>query len=1330
MPLFKKMTAALKYIENKSTEEKDLQLWARDYKPYKGKGDKMVIGAKEYYVGTCKEVYSRFLKRQSHWYEFWLDRPVCLFVDFDLKKEHELKTVQVCKNYVKPLIQNIKEILVRNFSDCPDTSQHFLCENSTRKGKISFHLKAPRIIFKNIHQQRFFWFLYREKVLKDLPNITEPAETIIDDHVYLKFTPLRLVWNSKYGLERTNPLKPLQTETKLLNEEKRAFKKRYSQMTYDCFLKYSVTTIHPEDEPYLYRVPEFDIPENLKPKSSKKRSKTTKKTKEFSRDRYSNYKPQYPQSELTQIFNHLSIDRSLYYSEWITVLMVLKSLSTMETEHIYYETAIEFSKQSKDFDKEELDTHWNKLKRQIDTDTPLYSKSRLIQMAKEDDPLFKYTEPLRDLYGEMIQNDYWGINHIDIKEQYLKGDIIREHLDQLKGEKRTIFLKSGQGTNKTGAIIEYLSKRLKNETSHSSSDVLSHDLLCCVTRRSLATTISERSERGYYGYKVGDPLIKIKDYKALKKSEYIKTNALVITPNSLIHLHDMNKKPPKYRVMWIDESKPFLDYLSSDNLNKTRRKVLQNLVYHIQKCELLMISDADLDSDVVKAFLLIRNKVLPSESISINLERQHQLLKDYYKSQNNSQNESKNPKVGTLLLWNKKRTDKNTYYIAPDYKLVLEKITSCLKERKNVYLCTDSKKLVQEYEIYFKDFDPLCYHGDVNKDIKSTLKDIDANWSNRKLIITNSLLEYGVSYDPKKPSISSTSIMNNYLNLQSSASPDHHFDYICGIFTGNTITAQGANQLLHRVRHTKTNEIMIGYKGVHSLHISICRETIENHLQKANEKFYTTIIDSLNRPNNEDIIELLTEKESNVISNILKENNFLNIAHINLNQDNNSLSSSTSTSEDSNIFSFSNRLKINTNQWFRELIINIKLTEMENKNSFKQRLKNYITEAGGKIADNQSTNLYYNIYQDLEKRMEGIRSQLKATKTKFNRLRSNALDQASLLSLYEWRELLSRSDVGYNDAEINSLIKSRMIYMTGISNPSKLLMETILNKEPVIYNRLILFRQFMSDHQTYPDNKPATLVYRLEYDQVDSLLDKEKGKCLLIEEMLKIFNWSNPLDFDQIQSIELSSECKEDQLEFWLNNRSIIETYFRDAGKINYPLKKISTLKRKRTELLKSLERNNDLEERKLLCESIKELEDSIKSETPDPTKPKLYRLFNLLRSCINNLFGFEVLSKRKMGYYIMYKWNVDYKPLSRGSPSQKLEYLFKRGGIKLHVELWLRHLKVRYNRLNRIPLFLERYKGWLENNQEFHNRLLLDWWIPEKTLTELYRGFSSTGPE
>lgn len=920
---FEKRDEAVKYIIENQETQLGIKLFGHDKKPYLKKNGKPLEGAKRYITATYEDMYNtikRYKRYIWNYYEFWLLNAVCLFVDYDLYVDYcptEKLVKKVCRRIINALIKLLKREYKINVK-----SDDFIKENGSRDGKLSIHIKCKRIRFKDIEQQMQFWKVHKDEIDED-----------IDMSVYQYHMPLKLVYSHKWMYDgQINKSIPMNGD----------------EFTLANFKKYSVTCFDIIDD--VIDFPKFDVPDDaLERKAQAMKRKDTcksnvKKIYSSLEEKYNNYKPKYSKSDLKQYLEQLSFIRAIDFKLWIYVGMAFKNCEYKGN----FDDWLEFSKQYYGFDEEECRLRWSKFKLQDECDKLLYNEATIRRWAFEDNPLFKPIVPLRDLCKETKEKDYFGCQVERIEERYLSN------CDLFDPNYRTFIIKSPPGSDKTGSIIKFISELEANSEE-------SDGLLVCTSRRNLSIAITSRSKKGYYGYRKGKPLIGITNYEDIKvKKNYQKEKYLAITPNSLIHLN-FDKTIPHKKIFWIDEVTPFLQYLTSSILSDRRRVCIEILKWYIKTCEYLIISDADLNDDSLKAIMDIRKT------------------------------------EDAKLCINSYKNDDWTYYFTTVYGQTIKRIKDLLDNGKRVYVCTDSYKITEQLAIIFRNYSKLVYNAKSSKEVRDTIKNINDEWSKVQLIITNTVNQYGVGYDPF---------------LKVGQLP--YFYAVFGIFRGHILTGDGAYQLLHRIRKTESRECHICLYGIR-------------------RRFLPTNIDTIKKVvkiNNDRIVEILNGLDPETIKEI-REYDFKDKIEID---------------DAGRIKSIKDR-----DEWFDDVFYRTLRSKFESLNNFEGWLRFRIEEAGGQIMDET--------IECSEESLKEIGKLIEESGTTFVNNEANKVFGAKDITSMDANDIIRRGNLTIE--EVYELKKFHLKRTSGISDLSFDIVNYAINKNPNFQDQLDNFRKFV-----------------------------------------------------------------------------------------------------------------------------------------------------------------------------------------------------------------------------------------------------------------------------
>jgi hypothetical protein len=278
------------------------------------------------------------------------------------------------------------------------------------------------------------------------------------------------------------------------------------------------------------------------------------------------------------------------------------------------------------------------------------------------------------------------------------------------------------------------------------------------------------------------------------KRDWFGYESIIVSVDSLIYLTN-NGELRTYKFVWLDEIESLIKYVTtSDTLNGKRKDVWNMLVHLVTYCEYLLVTDADM-SDTTLEFI----------------SRLRDISTSYF-------------------VHNTMKTNEKSYQIVKDLNRSLNQIIDDAKDGKKLYLCTDSKKqaiIVRQALLEFLDASKILYYdSDTCPEDKNGIVSCDELWTNYQIVISSPVIVYGVDCNPKCP------VTGNKLA---------HFDVVYGLFTGHSVDAQSAAQMLERIRKVSTDIVFIGVtpqllsRRVVSNKFTL--QHIEDLLEKKNERF-------------------------------------------------------------------------------------------------------------------------------------------------------------------------------------------------------------------------------------------------------------------------------------------------------------------------------------------------------------------------------------------------------------------------------------------------------------------------------------------------------------
>lgn len=295
-------------------------------------------------------------------------------------------------------------------------------------------------------------------------------------------------------------------------------------------------------------------------------------------------------------------------------------------------------------------------------------------------------------------------------------------LNSIETNNKFIFYSNPMGSGKTNTLIEYLHK---NETQ---------DFVWIAPRITLLDDTNERMEKSG---------IKTTHYKTLGNKQnktFVlkykeKTPNLLICLNSIHYLLERDYMPD---ILVIDELETILSTLCQvdDIFLKTADKIniLKTLKYLISCASKVICLDAFTTKRSINFMLSLDNES----------EIKNHIVYD-------TKQDIKNPL-------------RNIIHIKDEFKNIINKIIQNLYNGKKIVVFYPFKKGYKEYPSmedllktikkrlikldYNGDVDKecICYNGDTIQSKKNTIKDVNLNWENKKLVMFNTVITAGVSY--------------------------------------------------------------------------------------------------------------------------------------------------------------------------------------------------------------------------------------------------------------------------------------------------------------------------------------------------------------------------------------------------------------------------------------------------------------------------------------------------------------------------------------------------------------------------------------------------------
>tara|TARA_B100001173_G_scaffold291463_1_gene282882 strand:- start:3090 stop:4874 length:1785 start_codon:yes stop_codon:yes gene_type:complete len=315
----------------------------------------------------------------------------------------------------------------------------------------------------------------------------------------------------------------------------------------------------------------------------------------------------------------------------------------------------------------------------------------------------------------------------------------------------TLFIKSGMGSGKSTTTVNYI----KN------NNISSFLILSC--RRTLTYTIYDKLKQNN---------IDVNNYITTSKENIKMCDKLIISPDSINKLDFPLKK---FDFIWIDEGVSFMYYIGNYlciNRN-TNSSFINILEWLLKNCNKLLITDADLNDNVIKFYLYFRNLMYCN-------------LITYNNFSNN-------------IIYN----------LFDNEKEILEKLKNDYLSNNKIYICCDTlnkSKFIFEYlnnlnitnklnnTSNFNDI--LLYNSETDKKTDKLMYDVNSFWSKYNVVIVSPKVVFGVDF-----------------NLE-------YFDYVYGFYKCTTLNVREAFQQLHRIRNIVKNTINI--QIYEKLELSLC----------------------------------------------------------------------------------------------------------------------------------------------------------------------------------------------------------------------------------------------------------------------------------------------------------------------------------------------------------------------------------------------------------------------------------------------------------------------------------------------------------------------------
>ena len=642
--------------------------------------------------------------------------------------------------FIQYLIDNI-EMTLRHYIFLNQNNDEIKYIYMDRNDKSNFHIIFPNIILNKYQAQTI-----RVKVLENIMEnnayrlTIETYEDIIDEAVFI-YSGLKPIYQKK----------PHENFYYEINKEKSTYKK----IPDNKIGRLQVTSIRRPDKcanvnlqiddngfPLLL----FDqekLNNNKKPKSFIKKTKKDNDVDILNNDEDNENDVcklalDIPENMLKDLFDNLSAKRYSEFLSWIKIMFICINYRLRLLEH---EVSMKCPKK---YDKNEIEELFKKNKRSADHANPI-TTNLLFMWSKEDNP--KKHEEIINRYkidGYYKEVSYTVINelvHLKYATMY-ESDFVKP----FDITDKSFILKSSLGTNKTGECIKAITDISEKEQINRIS--------CMASRVVLCSDLANRFIEPLYKEQTNRPInLQMKNYSLFKKPNLYDQDRLVQTPDSLIHMQYPCGKIIIPDIVFIDEIESLLEYVcTSDTLSSKRIIIYEILRDYIKNAKYLFLVDGNLSKPIVEFLYELRGD-------------------------NNLK-----------FIYNTKETDDNKYYFMKNESEWKAKLDDYLKQKKNIYIPTDSKEFsdfINNHVIKnYPDYKVQLYNADTDDEHKINLGNVNETWKNFDIIICSPTILYGVNFS------------------------EIHFDVIFGYYQ-TVILPASVYQQLRRIRFVKEKQAYI-----------------------------------------------------------------------------------------------------------------------------------------------------------------------------------------------------------------------------------------------------------------------------------------------------------------------------------------------------------------------------------------------------------------------------------------------------------------------------------------------------------------------------------------
>jgi hypothetical protein len=438
-------------------------------------------------------------------------------------------------------------------------------------------------------------------------------------------------------------------------------------------------------------------------------------------------------SLLEKLLLNISVTHIKKYPFWIRLMFFLKNYGLRSIAHqlcsIFPDT----------YNKDEIDDIFDKhiecTKMGLVCECAVLTINYLLQCAEEDNPMgfinICNNEP-GNLFIKLPNNEVNSDTFKKELDDYRLGSCVEkyeaDYVKPLGDDKRITGIKSPMGTGKSVVCAKFCQKYLinGNRKIYTYGDAKYHSFCCCVSRQTLTYGIQCSFMK--HG-------VKINHYTELKKGKMWGDDVKVsITPDSLIKTISYDENFPKdfsqyhynttFDIVCIDEFRSFLDYIAtSPTLEGKVVPVLASVLHILRNAKRIIVMDAHMTAWEYNFLLMILSTKNYDESKLIN---------------------------DLNIVYNTKKTDKNHYYIRNNRDAMLCEMIKCLKQNKNVFVCTDSRKFAKSLQSLLKKKFPeikikLYTSENSTKDIKN-IGNCNETFVEYDVVIISPVILYGCDF--------------------------------------------------------------------------------------------------------------------------------------------------------------------------------------------------------------------------------------------------------------------------------------------------------------------------------------------------------------------------------------------------------------------------------------------------------------------------------------------------------------------------------------------------------------------------------------------------------